>query len=138
MSSNVEKHLNSKLLATTGVTALVSTRIYPVQAPQNASFPYIVYSRTATRFINAGDGYSGTGVASITLASWADSYMGAKALADTVRAGLDGWTDQTVLPKIDLASLIDESDVILSPEDGSELPIAYGVVHDVDISFEES
>lgn len=138
MSSNVEKHLNAKLAATAGVASLVSSRIYPVHAPQDAVFPYIIYSRSSTRFINSQDGYTGTGVAMIVISSWAKSYSGAKALADVVRSAIDGWRDQTLSPKIDLASLVDESDIVLSPEDGSELPYAYGVSHDVDISFEES
>lgn len=140
MSSNVEKHLTAKLAATAAVTALVSSRVYPVQAPQSADLPYIIYSRAATRFpsMKSEGASAGTGVATISLSSWASTYSAAKGLADAVRGAVDGWRDQTLEPKIDRGSVMDEADAILSPEEGKEMPEAYGVVHDIDVYFEES
>jgi len=40
---NAEKALYARLTAVTGVTDLVSTRIYPVQIPQDATLPAITY-----------------------------------------------------------------------------------------------
>ncbi len=40
----VGQYIYSKLTATAGVTALVSTRIYPIFLPQNATYPAIIYS----------------------------------------------------------------------------------------------
>jgi hypothetical protein len=41
---NAGNYIYAKLSATIAVTNLVSTRIYPVLMPQNASYPAIVYS----------------------------------------------------------------------------------------------
>lgn len=138
MSSNAEKLLHTRLASNPLVSGLVASRVYPVIAPQNAALPYIVYSRNSTQNVNSASGYSGSAIAQITVSSWAKTYSGAKALADAVRAALNGWRDQGASPKIDLASIVDESDDLLAPEDGNELPEAYGVVHTIDLSFEES
>ena len=45
MSAIPETAVIAKLKATSAVTALVSTRIYPRIAPQDASMPYIVVTR---------------------------------------------------------------------------------------------
>lgn len=136
MSSDAEKHLTNRLKRNSAVRTLISSRVYPVVAPSDASLPYLVYSRNSTEFINSSDGYTGSAIANITISSWASTYIGAKALADAVRAALDGWRDHGLSPKIDLASIVNESDAILSPEEGSEFPVAYGVMHTIELSFE--
>ena len=138
MSSNVEKLLKSRLISNDAVTALAAGRVYPVMAPQKGDKPYVIYSRTSTEFITNSTGYAGTGMASLSVVSWGATYESAKALADAVRSALTRWRDQGANPKIDGVSLINESDVVLAPEEGKELPEAYGVAHELDISFEES
>lgn len=138
MSSNAEKHLTNRLQNNAAVTALVVRRVYPVAAPQDAALPFIVYSRQSTEFVNNAEGYPGTGIAHVSVVSWGSTYQEAKSLADVVRAALNGWRDQGLNPKIDLSSIIDEADTILSPEEGSELPVAYGVVHTIALNFEEN
>jgi len=41
--ANIDAALYSKLIAASGVTALVSTKIYNLQAPAGATLPYIVF-----------------------------------------------------------------------------------------------
>ena len=45
MGLTLEESIYKHLAATAGVTGLVSTRIYPVIAPQGESLPYIVYQK---------------------------------------------------------------------------------------------
>jgi len=45
----IGKALYGKLSATAAVTALVSTRIFPDMATQDATYPFIVYTNDATQ-----------------------------------------------------------------------------------------
>ena len=48
MSLKVEKTIYDKLAATAGVTALVSTNIFFVNAAQGTAYPYITLNRVTT------------------------------------------------------------------------------------------
>ena len=83
-------YIYSKLTATAGVTALVSTRIYPVVMPQDAAFPAIVYSVSNKPLdSNAKDRAAAHDTAIVTFNYWAD-----------VKYGQDGYT---ALDSIDVA-----------------------------------
>jgi len=137
MSSNVEKHLKTMLCANDSLYGLVANRVYPIFSPSNVDLPYITYQRQSTSFINSQADFTGTGVASITVSSWASTYLGSKELADAVREAVRGWSDTGLVPKIDMAMLVDESDAFINPQDGNEFPEAYGVIHQVEVTFEE-
>jgi hypothetical protein len=67
-----------------------SSRIYPMQLPQNGALPAVTFTRvTASRTRSLG-GPSGMARAVFQIDAWAATYVGAKALAETLRQGLDG------------------------------------------------
>ena len=84
-----EEILVSHLLADSDLVALVSQRIYPLAAPQDAMMPAIAYQRVGTRVAQAHDGASYTDVR-FQLSCLSDSYAGARALADAVSACANG------------------------------------------------
>ena len=55
MALSIEQALYRELVATAWVVALVGARVYPVQAPQQAVAPYVVYE------LAAGNPASGVG-----------------------------------------------------------------------------
>lgn len=91
----VEKVLYYLLKEDVDVKALVGTRIYPVNIPQAASMPAIVYEQTAGPREHTMAGPIGMVAAGFNINCWAETYGGADALADKVRILLDGY-DSTV------------------------------------------
>jgi len=51
----IETDIKARLDAHSGLSALVSTRNYPIKLPQNATFPAIAYSRVSTNVITSLD-----------------------------------------------------------------------------------
>lgn len=88
----IGKAIYGKLSATTAVTAITSTRIYPDMATQDATYPFIVYSVTDTAPTDIKDGVSPLDVVSVSVMMYAESYAVALDLSEKVRAALDRMT----------------------------------------------
>ncbi len=80
----------SKLTADAGVSALVSARVYPNQAPQGATFPYIAYHQASRVSVKTFSGPRKLNKYSMVLECWGQSYSSAKAVAGAVCDALDG------------------------------------------------
>lgn len=105
----IDGAIRSKILACTGVSALLGSRIYAEQGPQNPTFPYLVYSLSDSKrhtTLNNGPKKSATAQYSVTL--WATTRAGANNLASLITAsategGLDGFRgslDGTVFAQV--------------------------------------
>ena len=46
--ATVEENLYTLFTGSTAIAAVVGTRVYPVMAPQNATYPCLVYTRVST------------------------------------------------------------------------------------------
>lgn len=91
----LDEALIAHLQVTAGITALVSTRIYSFVIPQGATLPCIVIQRIDTPRLLTHDSSGATGdLASprFQLDAWATTYASAKAIADAIRAELNGKT----------------------------------------------
>lgn len=77
----VGQYIYSKLTATAGVTALVSTRIYPIFLPQNATYPAIIYSVANKPWDIQKDAKSTRDEAIVTFVYVADASQGNNAYA---------------------------------------------------------
>lgn len=88
----IGKAIYGKLSATTAVTAITSTRIYPDMATQDATYPFIVYSVTDTAPTDIKDGVSSLDVVSVSVMMYAESYAVVLDLSEKVRAALDRMT----------------------------------------------
>lgn len=74
------------------LSALVSTRIYPVNAPQDAALPLVVYQR-----VSGPVGYSQSGATGLTWPRYqfvckAATFDGVRAVADALYSAMDGFT----------------------------------------------
>jgi hypothetical protein len=93
---NTGAYIYSKLSGTAGVTSLVSTRIYPMLIPQNASLPAVAYSVSNRPLdANAKDRAAAHDVATVTFNIWSDAafeqdaYSKLDAIDSAIRTALD-------------------------------------------------
>lgn len=77
-----------------GVSALVSSRIYPDIAPQNVAYPFIVYTHDGLNPSLSKDGNSNMDRVEVSLVVYAESYDTSQAIATASRAVLD-WASGT-------------------------------------------
>ena len=83
-----ETALVARLNASPNVTALVANRIFPLEAPQEAPAPWIVYQRVSTNPFIVLHGSSGLDDPRIQFNIWADTYAVARSVAIQVRQSL--------------------------------------------------
>lgn len=90
---SVEEKIFSAITASTAITAVTSTRIYPLAIPQGvAAFPALVYSRAGSLRVHSLSGYSGLENAQIEVTCWATRYDDAKGLAASVHTAMQNAT----------------------------------------------
>lgn len=94
----LEEALYTHLSGYAGLTALVSTRIYPDEMPQGCAKPAVVYQRIDTPREYTHDGPAHLAHPRFQFTAWAlpsataSGSTTAKAVADQIRAALDGYT----------------------------------------------
>lgn len=90
--------LNSRLNAVTGVTNLVSTRIYPVRLPQDVTYPAVRVITVDAQRESALDTDMGLVHTRIQVDAYATTYAGSQTLAAALRAALKraSWTQDAV------------------------------------------
>lgn len=84
----MEAGIYSRLTAHAGTSALVSTRVYPVQAPQNPTYPYIVYTRTDTSPVSSLIEDTTLNSSFVSIDCFASSFSGVKSLSLQVISAL--------------------------------------------------
>lgn len=123
--------LHEHLEAISGLTDLVSTRIYRAKAPQGAARPYVVYHRTSGFADHYQGGDSGMATHRVTIEAWADTLGAARDVLEQIRLKLDafrGAMGSTNTAYVHIVALTDEFDEVLAPEDGSDVGL-HNAVH---------
>lgn len=137
MADAVQDALRTILLADAPVLAVVSTKIWPMIAPQGSAMPYIVYSRIGTDHIEVLAGSAGLARATFQIDCWSDSFDTVRDLANKVRIALQGVQGTHASVVIDGINMTSEVDDYEEPENKNE-PGTYGVKMDFGIWFVES
>lgn len=106
----MEAALIAKLLATAGVTALVSTRINWSRRPQGAALPCIVLHRVSGLPDVHHAGASGLVVSRVQVDCWGASYGSAKAVARAVEAAITAQTFTQGATRFDVILIDSERD----------------------------
>ena len=106
----MEAALIAKLLATAGVTALVSTRINWSRRPQGAALPAIVLHRVSGLPDVHHAGASGLVVSRVQVDCWAASYGSAKAVARAVETAITAQTFTQGAVRFDVILIDSERD----------------------------
>lgn len=94
----LEEGLYSYLASYSGLTALVSTRIYPLRMPADATLPCVTYQRISTPRTLTMDTSGATGDLTsprIQFDAWDTTQSSVKAITDQLRAALNGKTGST-------------------------------------------
>lgn len=133
----VENAIYSILSNDADVTALVSTRIYPMTAPQGTALPYIVYAREATDHHEVLAGSAGFARATMSVESFATTYLSARAIAEKVRLALQGNSGTHASVVIDGVNLAGDRDVQIVPQNAED-PATFSTQQDFAMWFAEA
>lgn len=105
----VETVLYDRGVAHAGLSALISTRLYPGVLPQKCTYPAVNYSRIFASRVPAMGADTGLVRARFQFDIWADTYAAARAVAEQVRAAYQRWrnTAGTVIQDIYFVGEVD-------------------------------
>lgn len=87
----IKTALINYLLAQTGITDLVGTRIYFVIAPQDVAKPYIILTKVDSPRLHSHDGYSHLASPRFQVSIFSTRYGEGKGIAAAVQAILQGY-----------------------------------------------
>lgn len=96
--------IKTKLTAHAGLSALISTRVHPLQLPQQPSLPALTYRMVSLTPVATRDnsGKAGLERPRFQFDCWASTYGGAQAVAQQLREALTTFP-QASDPRIDVA-----------------------------------
>lgn len=126
-----------KWLAPAVTSAASPAAVYPVLAPQNPSFPLVVYRRTGTNRERGLGGNFGVPVANFSISIVAQTYWQAKDIADSIRRACDNFTGEVNGATIITTALTSESDNMERPPEGQSKPL-YRVDQVYSVRFRET
>jgi len=119
--ATLDATIYTRLAAVSGVTDIVSTRIYYGWIPQGATLPCVSYTRISTMPVNGATGHTTESNTRLQVDCWATTQSGARTLADAVKAALGGWNNASSPYVADILPISD-SDLMESPDTGSQDP----------------
>ncbi len=128
----VEKAIVAVLKANAALTALVSTRVYPIQAPQNVTAPYVTLFRVSADRESAMGADIGIVRARVQVNSWGTTYADAKNVAEAVRGALQRYSGTSASIQVLDVFLLSEQDL-----HEPEVPM-YHVATDVEAIYRET
>lgn len=131
-----EAVLRSALVGSTAVTALVSTRIYPLLAPASASLPFVTWRRSGITREQTLSAPMGVPRVSVEYSIYGTTYEQARDVADAMRVVLDGYGGTVDNTQVRQTSLENESDDFVELA-GADLPPVYQITQSYDIWWQE-
>lgn len=87
----LEAAIYAQLMSDTDVTALISTRLYPLTIPQDVALPAAAYQRVSGARWETHTAPAKFANARIQFTCQATSYATAKAVKEEIRKSLEGW-----------------------------------------------
>ena len=87
----LEESIYTRLTGFAGLSALVSTRVYPGRLPQNPTLPAVVYEGIAGFEFPAFSSNSGTETRTFQITAWAETYSEAKSVETQIKLALKRW-----------------------------------------------
>ncbi len=108
---SIQAAIRTQLVDDATVAEYVTARVYPATAiPQSARPPWITYQRITGGPIQASDGPTSTQNIRLQINCDSTTYPLVVALANAVKAALDGWTRTYGDPNITGCTMTDEHD----------------------------
>jgi len=87
----IDSAVYTRLSGFAGISALVSTRIYPPPVPQNGTYPLVTYQEVSRVPIHVMGGTASPVHIRYQVDCWAETVAGAKAVAAQVESALDNY-----------------------------------------------
>lgn len=109
--SNAGNIIYNKLVNTSAVTALVGTKICPIKAGQNDTYPYIIYESISKPSLQTKDGNSDWYKCRFQISMLATSLASVQAIAGAVRTALDGASGTIASFTVQNITFEDERDI---------------------------
>lgn len=134
--SFAETAIRNQLINDAALSAIVSSRVYPVIAPVSADLPWIVFKRTGVRREGTLSNPAGVPTVTLEIATFAMSYEDAREIADLVRLVLDGYGGTTDNVEIKQVSLENELDDFVQL--GSDSLPVFQVTQNFDVIWQEN
>ena len=110
---SIETTLYTALSTTNGVTTLVSTRVYPMAAPDGTASPYISYQVITGTAYNRNVGAPMGERKIVQINCVGNSYSSAKAVAEAVKAALNVTYGHLVSERDDYFSQTEQHRIML-------------------------
>ena len=101
MANQIEDVIYSRIQATSALTDLVSTRVYPIRRPADATLPLIVYERMSEYCPPAMKEDPGNVIARYRFSCQADTPENARNVAAKLKACIGYYMDSTTTPVVD-------------------------------------
>jgi hypothetical protein len=117
----MEEAVIARLLADSGVAAIVGTRVFPGSRPQGSALPAAVLNRISGGPLYADDGEVGLEQGRIQVDCWAETYTAAKTLARAVTAALSAFDSTVGTTTFEFIELENERDL----RDGGSYAASY-------------
>jgi hypothetical protein len=125
----IEHAIHSILLDNTTLTALTSTRIYYLKAPQDVTLPYVVLTKISSLRFHSHDGKSDLCETRLQMSCFAETYYNSKQVADAVRGVLDAYSGTSESVRIDSCLLINEQDLYESGDGIVHVALDFQIIH---------
>lgn len=109
--SALEPKIYTALSGDSAVSAVVSTRIYPMVLPQDVTLPAITYSRISGGQVNSMGGFSNLENPRVQVDVWAATYTAAKTLAALVHTAMGGATTYSAILISDMDLFEDDTKI---------------------------
>jgi hypothetical protein len=141
--ANLEDNLSIYLAARSGVTALVSARIYKMRIPQRTALPAITYMRVGGSTVYHQTAAATIRQARVSFTAWALTYSSAKAVIEAIRNALSGYagaigTAPNTTTILWSEHTGDDVDGEVESDNGQDAPQAFSVTADYEIRYRET
>lgn len=119
---SIEALVYTRLTTYSGITAIASTRTYPLLLPQTPTYPAVTYQKISN---SEQKGTSALRDSRWQLNCWASTYAEAHSLAAQIKAAFEEWHDLDQTPGVLFARVVGEID-----DYDDDMPV-YRVILDV-------
>ena len=93
----VENYIYRHLSTSATIVGLVGTRIYPLRAPQNPTFPFIVYQRISCVPEYGMDGFHGLSNVTVQIDAYATSHSAVRSISSALHTVMQTATFKNIL-----------------------------------------
>jgi hypothetical protein len=114
---NIEELITAVMKNDATIAGIVGARIYPLRVPQDADMPAITYQKISGRWHVQMSGPHNMSEERFQINCWETTYAGVKALADAVRAALNGYDSTINVVEVHIITLENETDLVVEIPD---------------------